>query len=123
MYETRSGQLQDQPKATYNAILGWDDKGFSSRLSIRYQQVTLTGLDTQYSLRDAYYDNVLLVDISVKQQILSDLSIFANVTNVNSHIDNYYLNYYNGNNGTLGRLPTSEQTYGLNAQLGFSFNY
>ena len=123
VYETRSGQLQDQPKATYNAILGWDNKGFSSRLSFRYQQVTLTGLDTQYGIRDAYYDNVLLVDISLKQQILPGLSIFANATNVNSHIDNYYLNYYNGNNGTSGQLPTSEQTYGLNGQLGLSFVY
>ena len=123
VYLTRSGQLQDQPKAIYNAIVGWDYKGFSSRFSFRYQQVTLTGLDTQYGVRDAYYDNVLLVDISVKQQILTNLSIFADVTNVNSHIDNYYLNYYNGNDGTSGKLPTSAQTYGMNAQLGVSFNY
>ena len=122
-YQTRAGQLQDQPKATYNAILGWDYKGFSSRFSFRYQQVTLTNLDTHYPVRDAYYDNVLLVDISVKQQIINNLAIFANVTNINSHIDNYYLNYYNANDGTSGQLPTSQQTYGLNAQLGFSVNY
>jgi TonB-dependent receptor len=123
VYQTRSGQLQDQPKATYNAILGWDYKGFSSRFSFRYQQVTLTSLDTQYELRDSYYDNVLLVDITLKQQIIDNLSIFADVTNINSHIDNYYLSYYNGNNGTSGNLPTSQQTYGLNAQLGLSFYY
>jgi TonB-dependent receptor len=123
VYNTKAGQLQDQPKAIYNAILGWDYEGFSSRFSFRYQQTTLTSLDTRYSLRDAYYDNVLLVDISVKQQILDNLAIFASVTNVNSHIDNYYLNYYNGNNGTSGRLPTSEQAYGMNAQLGLSYSY
>jgi len=123
VYQTRSGQLQDQPKATYNAILGWDYEGFSSRVSFRYQQVTLTGLDTRYSVRDAYYDNVLLIDISARQKLIGELAVFADVTNVNSHIDNYYLNYYNGNNGTSGHLPTSEQTYGLNAQLGLSFSY
>jgi TonB-dependent receptor len=122
-YQTRAGQLQDQPKATYNAILGWDYKGFSSRFSFRYQEVTLTNLDTQYPMRDAYYDNVLLVDISVKQNIIYNLSIFANVTNINSHIDNYYLSYYNGKDGSSGRLPTSQQTYGMQAQLGVSFNY
>jgi len=121
VYQTRSGQLQDQPKATYNAILGWDYEGFSSRVSFRYQQVTLTGLDTRYSVRDAYYDNVLLIDISARQKLIGELAVFADVTNVNSHIDNYYLNYYNGNNGTSGHLPTSEQTYGLNAQLGISY--
>ena len=123
VYKTRAGQLQDQPKAIYNAILGWDYKGFSSRFSLRYQETTLTSLDTQYGVRDAFYDNVLLIDISIKQQILDNLSIFANATNVNSHIDNYYLNYYNGNDGTSGRLPTSSQTYGMQAQLGLSFNY
>ena len=123
VYSTRSGALQDQPKAIYNAILGWDYRGFSSRFSLRYQQQTLSSLDTRYSVRDAYYDNVLLLDISLRQQIVGNLSIFADVTNVNSHIDNYYLEYYNGNNGTSGRLPTSEQTYGLNSQLGLSLWY
>jgi len=37
-------------------------------------------------VRDAYYDNVLLVDISVKQNLVYNLSIFANVTNINSHM-------------------------------------
>jgi TonB-dependent receptor len=123
VYNTRTGQLQDQPKAIYNAILGWDYAGFSSRFSLRYQQSTLTSLDTQYGVRDAYYDNVLLIDISLKQQILANFAVFANATNVNSHIDNYYLNYYNGNDGTSGRLPTSMQTYGMQAQLGFTYNY
>lgn len=123
VYKTRAGQLQDQPKAIYNAILGWDYKDFSSRFSFSYQQVTLTGLDTQYDVRDAYYDNVLLIDISAKQLVFDNFAVFADVTNINSHIDNYYLNYYNGNIGTTGQLPTSQQTYGLNAQVGFSFMY
>jgi hypothetical protein len=123
VYTTRSGQIQDQPKATYNAILGWDYSGFSSRFSFRYQQVTLTGLDTRYSLRDAYYDNVLLVDISAKQKIYDNISLFADATNINNHIDNYYLNYTNGNDGTSGTLPTSSQTYGLNVQFGVSIAY
>ena len=58
VYQTTSGSLQDQPRATYNAILGWDYKGFSSRFSLRYQQQTLTSMDTQFGLRNAFYDNV-----------------------------------------------------------------
>ncbi|OYV85317.1 MAG: hypothetical protein B7Z63_05670 [Ignavibacteriae bacterium 37-53-5] len=123
VYKMRSGHLQDQPEATYNAIVGWDYKGFSSRFSFRYQKLTLTSLDTRYSIRDAYYANVLLVDIALKQQIFENFSLFANVTNLNSHIDNYYLNYYNGLDGTSGELPTSNQTYGLAAQVGFGYNF
>jgi TonB-dependent receptor len=130
VYSTRSGSLQDQPKAIYNAILGWDYKGFSSRFSLRYQELTLTSVDTKYSLRDSYYDNVTLLDINLKQKITDNLAVFADATNINSHIDNYYLShpaFSNSPAGNLnipaGNLPTSQQTYGLNAQFGLSFNY
>jgi outer membrane receptor protein involved in Fe transport len=123
VYSTTEGALQNQPKAIYNAILGWDYKGFSSRFSLRYQQLTLQSLDTQYGLEDSYYDNVLLFDISLKQQIIDNLSVFANATNVNNHVDNYYFNHPAYLTSTAGSLPTSGQTYGLNAQFGISFAY
>jgi TonB-dependent receptor len=123
VYSTRSGSLQNQPKAIYNAILGWDYKGFSSRFSLRYQELTLTSVDTKYSLRDSYYDNVTLLDINLKQKITDNLAVFADATNINNHIDNYYLSHPAFNTTPAGNLPTSQQTYGLNAQLGLSFNY
>jgi TonB-dependent receptor len=123
IYSTTAGPLQNQPKAIYNAILGWDYKGFSSRFSLRYQELTLQSLDTQYGLEDSYYDNVLLFDISLKQQIIDNLSVFANATNVNNHVDNYYFNHPAYLTSTAGSLPTSGQTYGLNAQFGISFAY
>jgi TonB-dependent receptor len=116
-YRTRAGSLTNMPKATYNVIAGWDYLGFSSRVSFRYQQTTLTSLDSKYSLADSYYDNVLLLDISLKQKVIGNLSVFANLTNVNSHVDDYYYTSPNGN------LSTSSQTYGLNGQFGFSYNY
>jgi TonB-dependent receptor len=123
VYSTTEGALQNQPKAIYNAILGWDYKGFSSRFSLRYQELTLQSLDTQYGLEDSYYDNVLLFDISLKQQIIDNLSVFANATNVNNHVDNYYFNHPAYLTSTAGSLPTSGQTYGLNVQAGISFSY
>ena len=103
------------PDATYNAIIGWDYLGFSSRVSFRYQRTTLTGLDSKYSIADTYYDNVLLTDIMAKQKITDHLSIFANFTNIGKHIDSYY------NNTPVGALPTSLQTYGFSAQFGASY--
>jgi TonB-dependent receptor len=117
-YLTRSGTLVNMPKATYNAILGWDYKGFSLRVSARYQQTTLTSLDSKYSIADAYYDNVVLVDIMLKQKIITNLSVFANFTNIGSHVDSYY---YTPPSGV--QLPTSQQTYGFNAQFGVGYNF
>jgi TonB-dependent receptor len=123
VYTTVAGPLQNQPKATYNAILGWDYMGFSSRFSLRYQQQTLTSMDTQFGLENSYYDNVLLFDIALKQQIIGNLSVFANATNLNSHIDNYYFSHPAYTTHPVGQLPTSEQTYGWAAQLGISYSY
>jgi TonB-dependent receptor len=117
-YRTRGGSVVDMPKATYNVIIGWDYLGFSSRVSFRYQQTTLTSLDSKFSIADAYYNNVLLVDIMLKQKIMGNLSVFANFTNIGSHIDDYYYHAPINLN-----LPTSQQTYGFNAQFGVSFYY
>ena len=122
-YRTRRGDVEDQPKAIYNVILGWDYKGFSSRFSARYQQVTLTSLDTKFELRDSYYDNVLLIDITLKQEIVENLSVYTNFTNINIHIDDYYLTIPGYYEGAEGNLPTSQQLYGFRAQFGVSFNY
>jgi len=122
-YQTISGPLQDQPKATYNAILGWDYSGFSSRFSLRYQKLTLSSFDNQYGLRDAYFDNVLIVDISLKQQIIGKLYVFANATNVNGHIDASYYSHPAYNNVAAGQLPTGNQTYGWAAQVGLNFSF
>ena len=126
-YQTVLAELQNQPKAIYNAILGWDYKGFSSRFSLRYQQLTLTSIDTKYGLENSYYDNVLLFDISLKQQIIDGLALFANATNINNHVDNYYFSHPAFTSGTAvysaGQLPTSGQTYGWNLQVGVTFSY
>jgi hypothetical protein len=116
-YFTRAGSLLNMPDATYNAIIGWDYLGFSSRVSFRYQKTTLTYIDSRYSLADAYYDNVLLTDIMVKQKLTDHLSVFANFTNIGAHIDTYY------ENTPAGQLPTSAQTYGFNAQFGASYAF
>jgi TonB-dependent receptor len=123
VYTTTAGSLQDQPKAIYNAILGWDYKGFSSRFSVRYQQLTLTSMDTRYGLENSYYDNVLLVDISLKQQIIDNLALFGSATNINNHTDSYYFSHPGYLNYPAGQLPTSGQTYGWALQLGLTFNY
>jgi outer membrane receptor protein involved in Fe transport len=117
VYTTKPGRVPDQPSQIYNAILGWDYKGFSSRISVRHQKQTLNGLDTRYAWRDAYYDDVTLVDISLKQQLLYNIAVYANFTNITNHVDNYYIN------PPVGSIPQREETYGMIAQFGISYNY
>lgn len=127
VYGTTEAALQDQPEAIYNAIIGWDYKDFSSRVSFRYQQKTLTSVDTRYNLRNSYYDNVLLIDVSVKQEIMPNLDVFLNATNIGNHVDKYYYSHpeYISSSQTYqaGDLPTSGQTYGWALQMGISYKY
>jgi len=127
-YSTTAGALQDQPKAIYNVILGWDYMGFSARYSVRYQQQSLESMDTQHGLQNTYTGNIFLSDISLKQEIYDNLALFANATNINGHIDNQYFSHpaYVPNatvNIPAGTLPTQQETYGWDLQVGLTFNY
>ncbi|HUI09431.1 MAG TPA: TonB-dependent receptor [Bacteroidota bacterium] len=123
VYQTAASPLQDQPAATYNAIIGWDYLGFSSRFSLRFQQRTVTGIDTQYGLENAYYGNATLVDISLKQKVVDALSVFASATNIGAHIDNYYFSHPGYATYPGGDLPTNNETYGWAAHLGLTYAY
>jgi len=113
-YVVREGPMQDQPSSILNVILGWDYKGFSARISYRYQSETVEGLDTRYTVFDRYYDTFSLVDLMLKQQITKNISAYANLTNISNHIDDYYF----GEQGDRPALPTNSQFYGFRAQLG-----
>lgn len=126
-YQTTEGPLLNQPKAIYNAVLGWDYKGFSARFSAQLQGSVLESVDTRFNLQNSYYGNVFLLDLSLKQRINKYFSVYANATNLTNHSDQYYFvhpgyeagaNVYSG-----GQLPTDQQYYGWIVQLGLNFNY
>ena len=117
-YKTREGPMQDQPESILNIILGWDHKGFSGRVSYRYQSNTVEGLDSRYSVFDRYYDTFSLVDVMLKQKITKNISCYVNLTNIGKHVDDYYF----GAQGENPALPTSSQYYGFRVQAGVKIN-
>ena len=118
-YELREGPMEDQPSSILNVILGFDYKGFSGRISYRYQSNTVEGLDTRYSIFDSYYDTFSLVDLMLKQNITKNISAYANLTNLGNHVDEYFF-AEQGNDRP--QLPTNSQFYGFRAQLGVRIN-
>ena len=117
-YSTREGKMVSQPSLISNVILGWDFKGFSARISYRFQGKILSGLDAKYSFADSYTDKFQLLDISLKQRIYKGLYVFFNATNLTNHIDEDYKIYY----GDV-RLPVSNQYYGSRFQLGAGYRF
>jgi TonB-dependent receptor len=114
-YKKTNGPMPDQPGNILNLILGYDYKGFSGRISYRYQGSVLQGIDGLFSLRDSYYDSFTLVDVMLKQQINSRLSGYVNLTNINNHVD---YNYFGEQGPEQPELPTSRNYYGFRAQFG-----
>ncbi len=111
VYETREGRMLDQPTSLYNARIGWDYKGFSSRVSFRYQGKTLSGLDPIHSLLDEYKGDMFLMDITIKQRITDRLSLSLDIANLTKYIDDRYV-YAKGYN-----LPKRSEYYGSTGQL------
>ena len=117
-YNLTEGRLVNQPNAILNLILGWDYKGFSSRFSFRYQGNTLQNQDSRLSLSNSFYDTFVWMDVSLKQKITKNISVFANLTNVSQHIDDYFIRF-----GGHTTLPTNSEQYGLRGQFGITYRY
>lgn len=116
-YSTREGQMITQPDFISNIILGWDYKGFSSRISYRYQGKTLNGLDAKYSFSDSYLDEFQLLDISLKQRLFKGFYVYLNATNLTNQIDQNFSNY------PEVRLPNNDQYYGSRLQFGVNYRF
>ncbi|NQU34857.1 MAG: TonB-dependent receptor, partial [Bacteroidetes bacterium] len=116
-YSTRAGGA-NQPGFVINAILGWDYKGFSSRISYRFQDKIFSGLDAELSFADDYTDIFQTLDVSFKQRIFKGLDIYLNATNLTGHIDKRYRLYPAGE-----RFPINEQNYGSRVQLGARYRF
>jgi len=114
-YATREGTMLDQPNSIYNARIGWDYKGFSTRLSFRYQGNSLQDLNPTNNNQDRYRKEHFRMDLLVQQRITDRLSVWMDVANLTSALDEFY-NTANGLN-----LPSQLEYYGLTAQISVRF--
>ena len=120
-YRTRTGRMLDQPSTLINGSFGWDFKGFTSRLSLRYQGATIDGIDPVDDLKDEITSKVLGIDLLLKQKITRGLSVSLYIANLSQYIDDSYYNatYYKGQI----EMPKDSEFYGLTAQLGVRYEF
>ena len=117
VYKTRKGNMIDQPATLFNARIGWDYKGFSSRLSFRYQGETNAAIDPLHSLLDRKTDDLFRIDLQLKQKITENLSLTMDLANLNETIDDSHLA------AKRYVLPTSSEFYGFTSQFGLRYEY
>ncbi len=116
-YQTRESRMLDQPAHLFNARIGYDIGGLSSRLSFRYQASTITRIDPIHYLLDEYNLAMFRIDLNIKQKITPRLSVSLDIANLNNYIDERVID-------ALGRtFPRNIEYYGSNVILGVRYDF
>jgi TonB-dependent receptor len=108
-------RLLHQPNDIANVSLGYDYKGFSARLSFRYQGNVIRAIDRRPELNE-YTNNVYKYDFVVKQKIplkFADFEVFFNAINFTNVPEMRYRIFPN-----LGEANTYTRYSGRQFQLG-----
>lgn len=84
---TRTGRMPGQAAHIFNATLGFDYKGFSTRLSYLYQSNTASSINSRERLIDSYVGPYSRFDLSIRQKMGIGLELFANLNNLNNRPD------------------------------------
>lgn len=117
VYDARESRMLDQPSQIFNARIGWDYKGFSSRLSFRYQASTITSIDPLHSLLDEENKAMFRMDLNLIQKITPRLAVSLDIANLNNYIDDRVVD-------ALGKIfPKSSEYYGMNVILGLRYDF
>ena len=116
-YATREGVMLDQPNFIANAMVGWDYKGFSTRLSFRYQGESLQGLNPVNDNEDRYKKAHFRMDVLVKQKITDKLSVALDIANLTMSMDEHYMSASGYN------LPSQIEYYGLTSTLSLRYAF
>ncbi len=124
----RAGPMPGQVDDVINLSIGYEKKGFSLRLSMVYQSYSLAvsedanvgslahsvGINEDL---DNYTEASIRWDLSVKQKINKNFSVYLNVNNISNTPEKTYLA------GSVEKLYTRNIVYGTTADLGLSYRF
>jgi TonB-dependent receptor len=106
-----SGRLIDQPNHVLNGYIGYDYEGFSTRLSVRYQDNSARGNGGRYPENDSYTTENFRLDFSARQKLpWWNSELFLDVNNLTNSNTSWIQRSFEGYRGI--------QNYGLTANLG-----
>jgi TonB-dependent receptor len=111
-----AGRLIDQPNHVLNSYIGYDYKGFSSRLSVIYQDNSARGNGGRYPENDSYTTEYFRIDFSARQKLpYYNSELFLDISNLNNANTSWVQKSTEGFRGV--------QNYGMTANLGFRIRY
>ena len=120
-YENR---LLHQANDIANVSLGYDYKGFSARVSFRFQGNVISGIGTRPE-ENAYTDNIYAYDFVIKQNIplkFAEFEVFLNAINF-TNVPNRRYSTFRDTQGNDRDATTYERWSGRQFQLGLRLKY
>jgi TonB-dependent receptor len=117
-YSTREGKMTSQPDFIGNLIIGWDYKGFSSRISYRRQGVTVSDSGDRLAFKQNFKSDLQFVDVSLRQKLFKHYELFLNATNITNFVDERYTLYNNEY-----KLPLNLNYFGNRIKFGLRYRF
>jgi len=113
----RTGRMLNQPDAIANLSIGYDYDKFSGRISMLYQDATLSSIGATPEL-DGFTDELLRFDLSVKFRLTDYISLYFNANNITNRRDASFL----FGRGNPLNYPRSVQYYGYSLDFGIGIS-
>ncbi|MEI6139155.1 MAG: TonB-dependent receptor [Mariniphaga sp.] len=115
-FQLTKSRMPSQVDFTANTFLGYDHKGFSTRVSMSYQGNRLTGINpnTDQLGYNRYTDKYVRFDVTAKQKINKYFSVLLNLNNLTNATEKGYR--------YTSAYPTYENMYGFSADFGVEIN-
>jgi len=119
-WEDMETRLPDQVEWISNTSVGYDYKIFSARFSMIYQSRYLNAFSSVAELATVkftqkYTDSFLRFDVSFSAKITKQISILANLANINSESEKSYV--------YLPKYLSNENWYGSTIDLGVQYKF
>ena len=111
---SRKNKISGMPDDIFNLSLGYENGGFSGRVSLYYQGFTITNAQVRTKSLDANRDKLIRWDVQLSQKIIKGLKLYVNLNNLTDWPDKVYLTNYSD-------FKTSEETYGWSGDIGLRY--
>ena len=110
----RVGRMPGQSDGLVNVSLGYEKGGFSGRLSMLYQGLSLETVGQRSEL-DGFLDDFVRWDAAINQRISSDFTLFLNLNNFTNRAERAFLGSES--------FATNEEYFGWTIDLGLRYSF
>lgn len=114
----RTGRMPDQPKNVANITMGYDYKGFSTRISYLHQSDVSSGINLNNPILDTFTGSYSRWDLSIRQKLGVGLEVYGNFNNLTSTQDRTFRSAAGATN-----RPAYIENYGFTMDMGVRYRF